>query len=101
MARLKLRESDIVITEACALHIRYNNRGCGFIVSADSVVQTGPYHRFQDCPQTPENKNISPFNKWLGEMTKMAYYELIFKLNNRQEVFLKIWRLYMKTILDC
>lgn len=48
-----------------------------------------------------KTKNIIPFNEWLGEMTKIANYEqLIFKLNNRQEVFLKIWGPYMNTILN-
>ncbi len=42
-----------------------------------------------------KTKNIILFNEWLGEMTNIASYEqLIFKLNNRQEVFLNIWGPY-------
>ena len=45
-------------------------------------------------------KNAIPFNEWCGEMTKIANYEqLIFKLNNKLEIFWKIWGPYLNLIL--
>lgn len=47
-----------------------------------------------------KSKSVIPFNEWMGEMTKIASYEqLIFRLNNREEVFMKIWGPYMNFIL--
>ncbi len=48
-----------------------------------------------------KTKNTIPFNERCGEMIKITKYEqLIFKLNNRQEVFWKIWGPYMNTVLN-
>ena len=48
-----------------------------------------------------KTKNIIPFSEWLTEMTKIANYEqLLFKVNNKQDVFLEIWGSYMNTVLS-
>lgn len=63
--------------------------------------QTGPNHRSYNCAQAFKTKNILLLNEWLGEMTKIGHYEqFIFKLNNRQEVFLKILGPNMNIILN-
>ena len=46
---------------------------------------------------TGNQKNVIPFNEWLDEMTKIASYErLTFRLNDREEEFLKLWGPYLK-----
>lgn len=48
-----------------------------------------------------KTKNILQFNEWLEEMNKIASYEqLIFRLNNKEEVFMKIWGPYMRLVRD-
>lgn len=46
-----------------------------------------------------KTKNIIPFNKWLGEMNKIASCEqVIFRLNNQGEIFTELWGPYMNLI---
>lgn len=48
-----------------------------------------------------KTKTVIPFNEWLTEIIKIASYEqLSFKLNNRQEVFSKIWGPFMSMVLN-
>lgn len=46
-----------------------------------------------------KSKNEVPFNEWVGEMTKVASYEvLIARQNNREEEYRKIWDPYMMSL---
>ncbi len=91
-----------VATEPCVLHIVYNTRR-EVGLSAQQILW-GTLALITGCMivlRHWKTKNTIPFNEWWAEMTKITNYEqLIFKLNNRQEVFWEIWGPYMNTILN-
>lgn len=48
-----------------------------------------------------KSQNTLQFNEWLDEINKIANYErLIFKLNNKEEIFTEIWGPYLRLVKD-